>query len=134
MKLDLNNLIATWAVINPRTVGSDITSLDGTGVDRKGYESAVLVFHVGQVVGSPTSITVTCTVYESTDNSTFTAVSAIAAVLITATNTRKEVRVPLDGCARYITGHIGVGVTGGSNPYMLVSAVGILGASKTLPV
>lgn len=58
-------------------VGNDDTEGTGTGVDLKGYESAVAIAHIG-VSGDTLSGTVllTPTLEESNDNITFTAVAA----------------------------------------------------------
>lgn len=134
MKLDLGNLIATQTVINPRTVGVEVTTVSGTGVDRKGYESAILVFTVGGLSGTPSGFTVTCTVKDSSDNSSFSTVSALGSILITASNTRKEFAVQLDGRNRYISGDMAIGIAGGTAVTAFVCCSVILGSSKTLPV
>jgi hypothetical protein len=134
MKLDLGNLITTYASINPRTVsGSDTSAVDGTGIDRRGYESAVLVFQVGAVAGSPTGFTVTCVVSDSSDDSTYTAISTIDSVVITATNTKQEVSVPLVSVARYVRGEMTTAITGGTTPIIAITCLGILGAARVLP-
>lgn len=135
MKLDLGNLIATYATVNARTVSNANTNaVNGTGLDRLGYESAVLFFNVGAVAGSPTGFTVTCSVEDSSDNITYTAISSVSSVLITTTNTIKEVSVNLETVDRYIRGVMTTGIVGGTAPVIAISSSAILGAAKKMPV
>ena len=140
MLRDLGNMIASQVTISPQTIGATgSASVDGVGVDRLGYESAVFVFNnsaVKAITTIPTGITITCTVQESSDNSTFTAVSGYSEeCVVTNTYTQTEIEVAdLKGFKRYVRGYMSYGSVGGSGDFIVVSATVVLGSPTEYPV
>lgn len=130
--MDLGNNIYTALLFNPQTITGS-TEVTGTSIDRLGYEGSVISCFIGSTYGSPTGVTVTFSLTESEDNSTFTDVSSATAV-ITNTNTRVEINQDLLGLNRYIRIDAVPGFVGGTAPYVIAGAIGILGGSKTDPV
>ena len=137
MNKSLGNAIAVFSSIAPCTIGNGATaaSATGTGVDRKGYESAVFSFHNAQPAGTPLNVTITCTIEESADNSTFAAVDSPAAVTHNVTNTYTvtEVSCDLVGLDRYVRAVMSTQFNSGTNPTVAVSAEAILGMKTDLP-
>lgn len=140
MLRDLGNMIASQVTISPQTIGSTgASTVNGTGVDRKGYESAVFVFTNSaalKVTTLPTAITVTCTVQESSDNSTFAAVTGYSeAHCITNTFTQTEIEIAdLTGFKRYVRGYMAYEQDGGSGDLIVVAATVVLGSPQEYPV
>jgi len=137
MNKSLGNAIAVFSSIAPVTIGAGATadSVNGEGIDRKGYESAVFAFHNSTPEGTPVGLTITCTIEESEDNSTFTAVSAIDASTHNVTNTATltEVSCDLVGLDRYVRAVMSIQFNGGTGPFIFVSAAAILGMKTELP-
>ena len=130
MKRDLGDTINSFLSIAPQTVGAGATeaTVNGVGVDRLGYESAVFVFGNCQPFGVPLGVTVTCKVQDSSDNSTYADISGASSTHnITNTYTETEIAVDLKPQARYVRGVMSVQFNGGSGPYVIVDAHGILG-------
>jgi hypothetical protein len=138
MLRDLGNAINTFLSIAPATVGTGATEVttNGVGASRKGYESAVFVFQNSQPSGDPTGVTVTCSVEESSDDSTYTAVSGYSSSHnVTNTYTRTEINIAdMTGFDAYVRGVMVVNFNGGTAPITTIAALGILGSSKTYPV
>lgn len=137
MKRDLGNTINSFLSIAPQTVGAGATAASATGVgfDRLGYESAVFVFGNCQPLGTPLGVTVTCKVQDSSDNSTYTDITdASSAHNVTNTYTETEIAIDLKPVARYVRGVVTVQFNGGTGPYAIVDAHGIMGSAKTYPV
>jgi len=137
MLRDLGNAINTFLTIAPTTIGAGSTeaSTEGVGEDRLGYEYAVFVFENCQPLGTPLGVTITCVVQESDDNSTYTDISGASTTHnVTNTYTRTELAVNLGGVKRYVRGKMAVQFNGGTGPYVIISAVGILGSASEYPV
>jgi len=137
MNKSLGNAIAGFNSIAPCTIGSGTTeaTVEGTGVDRRGYESAVFVFHNAQPTGTPTGVTISYYIEESADNSTFTAVASPAEGHhhITNSATLTEVSCELESLDRYVRACMQCLFQGGSGPAVAVSAAVILGMKNILP-
>jgi len=140
MLRDLGNMIASQVTITPQTIGSTgSSSVEGYGVDRKGYESAVFVFTnsaAKKVTTLPTAITVTCTVQESSDDSTYTDATGYSeAHNITNTYTQTEIEIAdLKPLKRYVRGYMSYEEDGGSGDLIAVAATIILGSPQDYPV
>ena len=137
MKRDLGDTINSFLSIAPQTVGAGSTesTVNGAGADRLGYESAVFVFGNCQPLGTPLGVTVTCKVQDSSDNITYTDVTGASSTHnVTNTYTETEIAVDLKPLARYVRGVVTVQFNGGTGPYVIVDAHGILGSAKTYPV
>lgn len=97
-------------------------TLTGTGVDVSSVEGPVaLNFGVGDIEGSPTSFTATCTVEESDDDSTYTALSQRNALVLDATDTAGFVHV--QPSKKYVRSKIVLAFVGGSSPKATLFAV-----------
>ncbi len=137
MLRDLGNAIDTFLTVAPQTIGSGATAatVNGYSADRIATESAVFVFTNCQPYGSPLGVTVTCKVQESSDDSTFTDVTdASSAHNITNTYTSTEINVDLSGVMRYVRGYMSVQFNGGTGPYAIIAAGGILGSAREYPL
>ncbi len=126
MKFSLDSFIkaAVGIVADNHAAGTH----NGTGIDRKGFEEALIVVNSG-VNGS--SGTVDIKVQESSDNSTFTDISGAAFTQITESNDNNVYagRLNLDPISRYIR-VVAVVATAACDFGVDV----ILGAPKQLPV
>lgn len=139
MLRDLGNMIASQVTLAPQTIGTTgNSSVDGVGVDRKGYESAVFVFTNSQaraITTIPTGLTITYVVQDSEDDSTFADTAYSDTCVITNTYTLTEVDVhdmkPLE---RYVRGKVTYSATGGSGDFIVVSGTIVLGAPTNYPV
>jgi hypothetical protein len=130
MKLDLGNkLVTTLSVTGQTTTAGTVT---GTGVDRRGYEFGAMLLTAGFTMGSPTAMTVTCTVEDSADNSTFAAYGT-SSVCITATNVLKRINLDLNSARRYIRPSMVAVFDGGTAPSVYVKAITVLDAFRVLP-
>ncbi len=115
--------------IRPQTATSTAT---GTGVDTKGYNSAMAVLEVGAVSG--TSPTLNVKIQDSADNSTFADVSGLTLTQVTAANNSQVLRI--DGLntstlRRYLRA---VGTIGGTSPSFAFSVEILLGRAFQDPV
>jgi hypothetical protein len=129
MKLDLGNKLVTTLV-----AGQTVTAgtLNGTGVDRRGYEFGAMLLTTGFTMGSPTAMTVTCTVQDSADNSTFAAFGDYS-VCITSTNVLKRINIDLNGARRYVRPTMVAVFDGGTAPSVYLRAITVLDAFRVLP-
>lgn len=137
MLRDLGNSINTFLSVAPTTIGAGATSASATGVgsDRIEYEYAVFAFSNCAPLGTPLGVTVTCTVQESSDDSTYTDITdASETHNVTNTYTRTEVAVNLLGVKQYVRGKMEVQFNGGTGPYIICDAIGILGSPREYPV
>lgn len=138
MTQDLQNRVKVVKAIDP-IVGNNTTEGTGLTVDTKGYESAVLVFHIG-VSGDTLSGSVKMlpSVEESDDDSTWTAVAAtdlIGSTLALIDDAAEDAVVQeagYRGTKRYIRPLITF--TGTHTNGTPISAVAILGHGRHLPV
>lgn len=105
---------------------------NGTGVDIRGYNKAVVVFHAGAIGGTTPSFLFA--VQESDDNSTFNDAAAAdlqgTAPTVTTTNTGTTV-VGYIGNKRYLRA-IAKTVTG-TSPTLLASACVVAGDASIVP-
>lgn len=108
--------------------------VNGSGIDRVGYFSGVVVCAVGAASGSPSAQSVVFQLEESSDNSTFTAVSG-ATVTITADDTLGELDVDLSARKRYlrVVCTDATAFTAGTTPANIVTSSIVLGGADTLP-
>lgn len=109
---------------------------NGTGIDLKGYESALVVADIGTFGG--TSPTATLRVEESDDDSTYTAVAdadlvggANSLAITTANDVALWTRGYI-GDKRYI--RAAISAIGGTSPSLPLSAVVLRGHARHLPV
>ena len=121
--------IKVLASLVPATRTADA---NGTGVDTKGYNSAMLVVSAGDIDLTDTNETYVVNLEESADNSTFTAVSGIS-VTITADNQVGVARIDGLGTSRkrYLRAVLDVG---GTTPSIPGTALFLLGRAYQEPV
>lgn len=105
---------------------------NGTGVDTKGFNDAMMVVTVGDIDLANADETYVVNLEESDDNSTFTAVSGFT-ITITADNTTKELRIPDLNLTRkrYLRAVLDVG---GTSPSIPGTAFFVLGEPFSGPV
>jgi hypothetical protein len=140
MKRDLGHAIDTFLSVAPQTVGSGavVETVDGVGKDRLGFEYAVFVFENSKPEGVPLGVTITCKVQDSDDDGIADAYADITGASgvhnVTNTFTRTEVPVDLSVVKKYVKGTMAIQFNGGSGPFAVISALGILGSSRIYPV
>lgn len=127
MKVFDNILITASLVPATRTADAN-----GTGVDTKGFNDAMLVVTVGDLDLASGDETYVVNLEESDDNSTFTAVSGFS-ITMTADNTTKELRIPNLNTTRkrYLRAVLDVG---GTTPSIPGTAFFVLGEPFSAPV
>lgn len=105
---------------------------NGTGVDTKGFNDAMMVVTVGDLDLASTDETYVINLEESDDNSTFAAVSGFS-ITMTADNTTKELRIPNLNTTRkrYLRAVLDVG---GTTPSIPGTALFVLGEPFSGPV
>ena len=108
--------------------------VNGSGIDRVGYYSGVVVCAVGAASGSPSAQSIVFQLEESSDNSTFAAVAG-ATVTITADDTLGELDVDLSARKRYlrVVCTNATAFTAGTTPANIVTANIVLGGADSLP-
>lgn len=127
MKVFDNILVNASLVPATRTADAN-----GTGIDTKGYNDAMMVVAVGDIDLASTDETYVVNLEESDDNSTFAAVSGYS-ITITADNQVKELRIPNLNTTRkrYLRAVLDVG---GTTPSIPGTALIILGEPFAGPV
>lgn len=128
---DLGGIVESKLAVIPAEFGNAGT-VNGPGIDRKGYLSAVFQCLVGASTGTPSSISIAFQVEESDDNSTFAAVSGVLATVTTA-STCTEINVDLSGRKRYIRLVPTATLSGGSTPKTKLAASCVLGGKNVNP-
>ena len=112
---------------------------NGASIDRRGYNSCVLVSHAGAVTGSPSAQALDVKLQDSADGTTFADIStsivtAAFSQKTTGTAELRELNIPLEGVRRYVRVVEVVGsFTGGTSPTFPHSACVVLGGKDTLP-
>lgn len=92
-------------------------TVNGTGVDRLGFNYAVLEAQTGAVTGAPSAQTLDCKLQHSdASGSGYTDVTGGAVAQITAANTRKRKTIDLRGLKRYVRVVTVAAFTGGTTP------------------
>ena len=118
-----------------KPVASAAATINGDGIDRLGFSSAVLHHQCGDATGSPSAQSVATRLQHSdAQGSGFADVSpAVTLTALTANNTDAERDVDLTGLKRYIRLVSVVTFTGGSSPAIPVAATITLGGPEALP-
>lgn len=107
-------------------------SANGTGVDTKGYNSAMAVINAGDIDTASTDETYAFKIQDSADNSTFADVTGLTTT-VTADNDVKLIRIA--GLGLNIRRYVRVVATlGGTTPSWPGSALILLGNAYTEPV
>ena len=107
------------------------STANGTSVDTKGYNSAMVALEVGAVTG--TSPTLDVKIQESSDNSTWTDVSGATFTQVTASNNSQVLRVEGLGTSRsrYLRA---VATIAGTSPSFTFGCEFLLGRAYREPV
>ena len=116
-------------------------TVNGTGVDRLGFNACVLEVDTGAVTGAPSTQTLDVKLQHSdvigSGYADFVPVSGVAAsgavAQLTAVNTRKRKSIDLRGAKRYVRCVAVTAFTGGSSPTLYQCAKLILAGADTLP-
>jgi len=129
---DVGAYVKPVAGINP--TDSAAATINGSAIDRQGFQSCVLMVMAGAASGGPTAQTVDAKLQES-DNGTsgWADVSGAAVTTVSADNSSAEVDVDLATVKRYVRVVVTVGFTGGTSPTIPVASTVVLGGSDTLP-
>lgn len=127
MKVFDNILVQASLVPATRTADAN-----GTGIDTKGFNDAMLVVAVGDIDLADANETYEVLLEESDDNSTFTEVTDFS-ITITADNQVKELRIPDLNLTRkrYLRAVLDVG---GTSPSIPGTALFVLGSPFSGPV
>lgn len=129
----------TGIVPAARTAGST----NGTGFDRRGFNSCVLITQTGAETGGPSARTYDAKLQHSdTLGGTYTDYTPSipqpgatgAAPQIAAANTTKKRSIDLKSAKAFIRVADTVALTGGSSPTLAVGAVVVLGGADVLPI
>lgn len=127
--------------------GNDGVEINGQGVDRLGYDSAVLAVLVRANLTASKTAAISLTIQESDDNSTFTDVAAEfqpgatagGGVIATHSTTGDqhyvtEHNINLRGLKRYVRGQVTSDLSAGATDKSTVAMTWVLGGGDTLPV
>jgi len=123
-------------------VDSIAATINGTGIDRSGYQSAALHVAVAAASGSPNAQSVVAHIEHSSDDGSqdaytdytgpeSTAVETTTA--LTADNTQTQLNVNLSKAKKYVRAVVVVGFTDGSTPKIEVAGTWAFGGAVTLP-
>jgi hypothetical protein len=127
--------------VAPQSI-SGSTAVDGSTVDTAGYASASLYAFGAAASGSPSAATLTVTLQESSDNSTWTTATdntgANIGFTLTVTSAAAENVARIEGLGlnrkRYLRAVITPAFTGGTSPASIAYAHILLGAALEKPV
>lgn len=136
MPKDLKNNIKVLASLPPANRSDPSVPVNGTGIDRSGYESVLVLAHIGTIGGSA-SPGQTLEIQESDDNVTFTAVAAgdlDGGVLpaIVAANDDTLYEIGYLGRKRYV--RVAVTAKTGTTPALIADALVALGSPRVRPI
>jgi len=135
MATDLKNNLKFSVSLAPASRSDPAVPVDGTAVDRTGYDSAVVLVHVGTLTGSATP-SLTMQIQDSDDNVTYAAVAAadldggvLPAIVAATDDTLYEIGYL--GRKRYL--RVSITAKGGTTPAVISDAVVVLGKPRVLP-
>lgn len=109
-------------------------TVDGTGIDRMGYDEVTLLVTAGAATGTPDSFSVNCKLQESDDNSTFTDVADGAITALVAAGTGEVSVIGKPSLKRYIRTRTVHAFVNGTSPKVPVSVAVLLGRPESGPV
>lgn len=114
----------------------------GTGIDRTGFNSCVLIGKVGAVTGAPSAQTADFKLQHSdTLGGTYTDFTPTvpkpggtgAVAQLTAVQSIKKRTIDLKSAHRFVRAFVTVALTGGSSPTLFSDATLVFGGADTLP-
>lgn len=109
-------------------------TVNGSAIDRQGFDWAVVEVATGAVTGSPTTQTLDVKLQHSdSDSSGFADLTGAAVTQLTAASSRKRKTISLKGAKRYIRAVAVTAFSGGSTPTLASSSAVILGGAAMLP-
>lgn len=139
--MELKNRIYNTMAFAATTFNSSSTVAYGTAIDKTGYESCKVTGFIGAVGNSAVLTTLTFTLQESSDNSTFTNVTSSTTYVTSAAITNSVVAAnqwtTLNKNLSHLKKYIRVAITPSFNSagtnFVVGGAVISLGMAKTLP-
>ncbi|MCK5017952.1 MAG: hypothetical protein KAS32_12925 [Candidatus Peribacteraceae bacterium] len=110
-------------------------ALNGTGIDRRGYNSLVVTALRGADAGGASAWTCAVKVQDSADNSSFTDISGATGSIAydSSSSGSAEINLDLRAYKRYVRVVMTPAFTGGSTPSLLVAASVALGQASVKP-
>lgn len=136
---NIGSYILPKVAIAPQS--SVAATVNGTGVNRDGYLSAVLHGVTGAVSGAPTTTSVVYKIQHSNDDGSTDAYAdaddnqgnALAMAALTAASSDKRMDIDLSGLKKYVRVVATISFTGGTSPAALIFAELTLGGAASLP-
>lgn len=124
--------LVSGAVPSERAAGS----VNGSVVDRLGFQSAVVFLNTGAATGTPSAQGVALKVQtgDVADGSDMADVTGDTVAALTADNANAELNLNLAGYKRYLRVVVTTTFTGGTTPKIGSSVTVALGESNTIPV
>jgi hypothetical protein len=139
MKVDLGAQVLTKLAVAPVVLSETTLTATSIAIDRKGYESGVIVLSSGAASGAPDSFSVTATLQscatsggqyaDVTDINTEAAITAA----VTAASTLAEVGFRATPLERWLKVKVVAAFVAGTTPLVPVAAELVLGEAKTEP-
>jgi hypothetical protein len=133
MATDLKNNITVVQSLAPASQADPSVPVNGTGVDRNGYDGVCAVINTGTISGAGASLTFE--VQHSDDNSAFTAVADDdldgTEPVITASNDVAVYEVGYRGIKRYV--RVSITAKAGTTPTLICDASFVLSKSRKKP-
>lgn len=135
---------AILSVLSVAPIASTGATHNGVAVDRipssdQSFRSGLLEVSIGAATGSPTALTVDCSVQESADGSTgWAAITAghggpIAMTQATAGSQVVQVPFTMTGTYRYLRAVVVTTLTAGTSPTLPVAANIVLAGARKVP-
>lgn len=136
---DVKSEVKTVTAIQPQLASGESTAINGTTIDRLGYEGGVYACQIGNTSGAPTKFGITFKVQEKSGETDWVDVSGKTYTVSGETVASQsiasgEINVDFRGRARYTRLVATPTFTGGSSPGVEVGAVLVLGEAQVTPV
>jgi len=108
-------------------------AINGTGIDRTPYESAVLHLAVKDASGTPSAQSVPAKVQHSDDDSTYVDVTGATIAALTTDNAQASLKINLAGYKKFVRAVVTPAFTGGTTPKIEVVATWVFGGPTVIP-
>ncbi len=125
---NLNDLTKTVKGIAPQALSA---AVNGTGIDRSGFNFTVVACETGATTGTPTTTSVAYKIQDSADNVTFTDVAGATVAIADAAH--GEINLDLRPLRQYVRVVATPTFTGGTSPTVQAAASVTLGDAVVLP-
>jgi hypothetical protein len=122
--------------VTPRAPTASATAINGSAIDRTGFDSCVLAVFTGATAGTPDSFSVAGKLQHSdtTTDGDFSDFTGASITAITAAGTLAEVDVNLADAKQYVRAVVTPTYVGGSTPSVQLGALVIKGGARNPPV